>query len=199
MQRMFNLDKWRYLAQGEVIRFTSDRPRTVRLEVNAEDKCKFFVAEGAEDPVFLAVVEGRDALEFSAQGEFDLLVTGGSAAIYTADGDDWSVAEVDGATFTKIVERRMRNPELEYMMFVQNQNMEKRLAQQADELQRRFEASAAERDARRVPEPVAQLAAPVAEGGGAATSGASSDPAEAPVGAGAPVAPVGATAAAAGG
>lgn len=140
MQRMFNLDKWRVVAEGEMISFSGDRPRTVRLEVNCEDRTKFYVEEHGFEPAFLAVVEGRDALEFSANGPFDLLVMGGTAAVYTADGDDWSVSEVDGETFTRIVERKVRNPELELMMYQAQQNAEARFAAQSEELERRLTA-----------------------------------------------------------
>lgn len=177
MQRIFNLDKWRTILEGEFIEFLSDRPRTVRLEVNARDRVRLFVQQEGGEPAFLAIVEGRDTVEFSANGAFDLYVEGGECAVYTADGDDWSVAEVDAVTFTKIVERRIRNPELELMMAITRQNMETRLAAQSAEMERRFEATLARRDAASaVTLPAA--AGNVDQGTGAAPSGATGgDPA----------------------
>lgn len=143
MQRMFNLSKWRVVTEGEMIRFESSHPRTVRLEVNSPDRAKLLLHEEERDPCFLAVVNGRDAIEFSADGTFEITVTGSDVYFYTAEGDDWSVEPVDGRTFTRIVERRSRNPEMELMMHMAMTNMERRLDQQAAELERRFERRAA--------------------------------------------------------
>jgi len=183
MQRMFNLAKWRTITEGEMIAFATERPRQVRLEVNSPDRVRLFVQEGTNEPAFLARVEGRDTIEFSADGPFELTVTGGDCAFYTADGDDWSVAPVEDTTFTKIVERRMRNPELEYMMAMSHRNMEVRLEQQAIEMERRFERSLALRDAERAAAPAPT---PDPAGTGTAPSGETSKPVKQADGAGAP-------------
>lgn len=151
MQKMFNLTKWRGIEEGEVITFADTRPRTVRLEVNAPTEVQLFIGSGDADMDFLALVKGRDVIEFSAEGAFSLTVDGGMCNIYTADGDDISVHAVDPVSFTRIVERRQRNPELEHMMMVMQINVEKRLAQQAEDFQLRLnrERRIAERNARR--------------------------------------------------
>lgn len=141
MQRIFNFSDWQTLKPD--VRWTlggeESQPRVIRLEVNAEDKCKLYVEEdGVEN--FLALVEGRDEIQFSTEGVCHLSVSGGLVNIKTAELADWSVEAVDDTTFTTIVERRMRNPELELMMHLQQQNMEKRLAAQQAEFDRRLEA-----------------------------------------------------------
>lgn len=142
MQRIFNLDKWRTITEGEAIRFAGKwGERVIRLEVNARDKVRLFVQEDGDEPAFLALVEGRDLIEFTAKAGFDLMVDGGECSFYTADGQDWSIADVGEETFTKIVERRQRNPELELMMAMAQRNMEERLATQGQELERRFQAA----------------------------------------------------------
>lgn len=73
---------------------------------------------------FLALVKGRDRLEFSVDGEFDLMVEGGSANIYTVDSADVATRVVDPVIFTRVANRRVRNPELEWMMFQQRRNQE---------------------------------------------------------------------------
>lgn len=182
MQRMFNLSKWQRIAEGELVSFCGERPRTVRLEVNAPERVKLYVTEGKAEPVFLAAVEGRDTVEFSSDGAFDLYVVGGEISVFTAEGQDWTVQSVSNATFTKIVERRIRNPELEYMMAVTYANMEKRLAAQSAELDRRLQARIAGTDLGPAPTaPTENVGAPAAS---AAGSGATSDPATAPAGAG---------------
>lgn len=138
MQRMFNLSKWRAAGAGEIIRFESDRPRTVRLEVNTPEIALLELHEDGREPCFLARVEGRDTIEFSADGSFEISCDTSDVYFYTAEGDDWSVEPVDGRTFTRIVERRSRNPEMEMMMHMAMRNMEQRLDAQAAELERRF-------------------------------------------------------------
>ena len=176
MQRLFNLSKWRVVSEGELIRYEREHPRTVRFEVNAPNLVRLDLIEDGRDPMFLARVIGRDVIEFSADASFEITVDGGDCYFYTVEGDDWSVEPVDDRTFTKIVERRQRNPELEYMMAVQQQNMEKRLAAQADELERRFAARySAGNDGRTVVAPPA-VDGPINSGAGVDPDGTSSKP-----------------------
>lgn len=87
---------------------------------------------------FLALVKGRDCLEFSVDGAFDLMVEGGNANIYTVDSSDIATRIVDPVIFTKIAQRRQRNPELEWMMFQQRRNQEERLLRAEKEMERRL-------------------------------------------------------------
>ena len=147
MQKIFNLGKWFELPRDARLQFTTDRPRTVRFEVNAPVETRLYVATdiGAQaDGLcrFLALVKGRDTIEFSADGAFSLLADDdGQEAVwvFTADGDDVSIQLDAPETFTKIVERRRRNPELEYMVAVMERNVNARLAQQAAEFERRLQ------------------------------------------------------------
>lgn len=148
-QFFYNLSKWRKLVEGEVLHYSNPMPRTVRLEVNSPERTRLMVSEprtGEFD--FLAVVDGRDCIEFSADGPFDLTIDEGELFLYTIDSTDWSVEAAGFESFTKIVERRTRNPELEYMMEMTYRNMEKRFAQQQRELEQQFERRLARRDAR---------------------------------------------------
>lgn len=197
MQRMFNLSKWRVVSEGELIRYERDHPRTVRFEVNAPNLVRLDLIEDGREPVFLARVIGRDVIEFSADGSFDITVDGGECFFYTVEGDDWSVEPVDDRTFTRIVERRSRNPELEHMMYMQQINMERRLEAQAAELERRFSARFPEGHAQRDIS-AAQGDGPINSGAGLDPDGTSSDPTKTHDGAGtpdsgAPAAPANAT------
>lgn len=149
-QQMMNLSKWKWLTEGELARFTGIKPRAVRLDVNAPDKIKMFIRYDDGEPVFLALVEGRDRIEFGVDGAFDLYIEGGECAFYTVDGSDWSVEKVDHRSFTRIMERRVRNPELEKLMHLQQVNLERRLAQQERDFEKRLERRLnVERDIRR--------------------------------------------------
>lgn len=150
MQRMFNLDKWLLLKEGETITFPSRRPRTVKVEVNAPQSVCLYVRDGDKPNQFLALVEGRDTVEFSSAGDFSLSVEEGSIWVYSADGDHVHAVVEDPVIFTRIAERRTRNPELEYITHVMQSNLERRLAQQADELERAIVARERAREAQRV-------------------------------------------------
>lgn len=143
MQKIFNIDKWTTLVEGTSIAYSNNRPRNVRLEVNAPQKSALYVVDQDGEAHFLALVEGRDTIEFGTTGPFDLTVEGANVMIYTADGDDISQKVVAPVIFTKIVERRRRNPELEYIAATMQRNMEKRLEQQAHELEQLFARRAA--------------------------------------------------------
>lgn len=172
MQRFYNLDKWQKIGEGEVITFTDTRPRTVRVEVNAPDDTGIFIFEGdSKDGQFLARVCGRDVLEFSPNDKF-ALVADGECYIYTADGQNWAMAPVDDMSFTRIVERKQRNPELERMMYEMQYNLEKRLAKQAEDFELKLARD--RRLARRDADEQARAAEAARAGADAATADATS-------------------------
>lgn len=139
MQRMFNLSKWAELGEGQSIWFPSTRPRVVRMDVNAPGDARLYVVQEGGEPAFLARVVGRDVLEFFVEGAFGLVTEGSTVNVYTIDGDNWAYEDPDPIVFTRVTERRPRNLELEYITMMMSQNVEKRLASQAREMERRFE------------------------------------------------------------
>lgn len=135
MQRLFNLTKWTQVPAGQGLSFTGDRPRKVVLDVNAPSKVVMsLLHEGRSD--FLALVEGRDTVEFYVNGPFKVTATGGPCYIYTADGDGITIENLDAESFAVVRERRPRNLELEYMMAAMQENMTRRLQLQAQEIER---------------------------------------------------------------
>lgn len=151
MQRMFNLDKWERLKEGEGLEFSNPRPRNVRLEVNAPVRTALYVVDPEGEVHFLALVEGRDTVEWGSSGAFQLTVEGADVMVYTADGADIAQRVIAPVIFTKIAERRRRNPELEYIAHQMQLNMERRLEQQAGELEQLFIRRAALAAAQSVP------------------------------------------------
>lgn len=135
MQRLFNLNKWTLLLEGQQISYANKRPRTVRLLVNAPSKVQLTAITADGEPQFLALVEGTDAIEFVTDGQMGLTVEGGEVWIYTADSDDISLVAVDPVSFTKIMERRARNPEFERLMYLAQRNVERRFEEQAAQLE----------------------------------------------------------------
>lgn len=134
MQRLHNLDKWQELKDGEAVNFAGTAQRRVRLDVNAPDFTRLYHSDANGVVTFLALVRGRDVIEFATDGEFAITAEGGPVWFHSIDGEATSFAIPDAVTLTKLIERRPRNHERELMMFMQNQNLERRLAAQRDEL-----------------------------------------------------------------
>lgn len=183
MQRMYNLSKWLEVKEGDQINFTGSRPRTVRLEVNAPGEVALYVLPFDDldqdgeplfgSPIFLALVKGRDVIEFSPDGAFAVTPEGGSCYFQTADGDVVHVEVVAPVSFTKIVERRRRDPVLEQMMYEAQRNAEKRMAIMLDQQAAMFNAALVNQATVVPPAAPAVPAAPVtppADGGSEAAS-----------------------------
>lgn len=154
MQRMFNIDKWAHLTQGTRMELPSVKARKVRLEVNTPAETQLYLVPHGEDGepdgelVFLALVRGRDTIEFHTTGKVSVLSDGADCFVYTADGDDISSTIEAPVIFTKIMERRPRNLELERIAHEMQANMLRNQAAQAAELEalyeRRFQAREAQ-------------------------------------------------------
>lgn len=144
MQKMYNLDKWTTLTGQHAILFARDQPRMVTLQVNAPQETRLFVACEVTDQVyFLALVKGRDTVTFGVAGRFKLLCDDDSEVnIFTDDSALVHLEPVDRTSLTTIVERRKRNPEFEAMMHIMQMNVERRLAEQSQEFERRIAARA---------------------------------------------------------
>lgn len=112
--------------------------------------------EGGFTVSFLALVKGgRDRLEFAVDGEFDLLSEGSGAYVYTNDSQDTSTVVLDPVIFTRVANRRQRNPHLEMIEYQMRRNMEMMQAELRDEadrrvaaLERKLETYAPQRDQR---------------------------------------------------
>lgn len=138
MQRIFNIEKWTLIPQGKAMHFQGDRPRKVSVDVNCPTRSQLYLVLPSGKH-FLALVEGRDTVEFYVNGPFGLTTLGSDCYVYTADGQGITFEAVDSESFAVIRERRARNPELEYIAALMAENMNRRLEAQAHELRRIFE------------------------------------------------------------
>lgn len=143
--RLHDLSGWAELQPGHALTF--DDGRLIRVEVNTEYPTSFSVLQGSK-LTFLANVHGMEVLEFRTEGPAELVATGeGQVWYFTNDGlQRQAYSRPEAKSFTVITMKRARNPQLELMMFRQQQ---KRLEFEAS-MQRQLDAMAAQMQGRRV-------------------------------------------------
>lgn len=137
--KLNSLSRWSALAPEQAIVFAGSdvAERRVRIDFNLEAVTSFFIRVDDEERFLCTLREGQETIEFNAAGTFRVYAEKGSGVVQyvSADLEPTFSEIVDPVIFTKIANRRHRNPELEEMMFRMNQNLERRLAQQADEFE----------------------------------------------------------------
>jgi len=171
--KLNSLSRWSALAPVQAIVFAGSdiAERRVRIDFNLEAATSFFIVDGDGVESFLcALPAGQETIEFSAPGTFSVYAEQGSGAVHyiSADLEPTFSEVVDPVVFTKIANRRHRNPELEEMMFRMNQNLERRLAQQADEFEAALERRRMEEENGRSAETVVSDAPGTVAGAGGA-------------------------------
>lgn len=142
MQKLYNINKWQCLEAGKVLSFPQTKPRAVRVDVNCPGECEIHYVNGDGETTFLALVRGRDTLDFTTDGKFAITITGNDLWVHTIDGEDLSFEIIDPVIFTRIVARRARSPEMEMMEARMMQNINRRLERQQNELAGNYERRA---------------------------------------------------------
>lgn len=127
--RIHNLTKWSVIQPGEALDLPGEELRNVVLDLRVTERTRVdVVADGGV--WFLAVIEPADGvqrLEFGVTGKVELAFsTDGEVWFFTDDGDSIAYENPEAVSFTKIANRRSRNPQLEMMMFKQEQNARRR-------------------------------------------------------------------------
>lgn len=89
---------------------------------------------------FVGVCKGRGTIEFAVDGAFDLVAEGGGAYVYSNDGLQVETRVIAPVIFTRIANRRQRNPHLEMIEFQMRLNQERFLQELEAEQSRRLEA-----------------------------------------------------------
>lgn len=126
--RLEEIGKFVLLEPGKGIALPGER-RKVRLELNTQFPCQIMFDYGDEDqPRFLATVEGRETVEFIAEGPVRLyLDSEGQVWWWTSEIERSSVVS-DAPTYTTVAERQARNPDLERIARVMSENARRREA-----------------------------------------------------------------------
>jgi len=181
MKKVGDLSLFQPIAAGTLAMFPAIRARNVRLSVNTPGNVALHVVPLTDDgeidedvvPMFLATADGLEEIEFYAHGPFAIQADG-DFGLKTLDGQPVHVEFPDEATFTRIAERRPRNPEIERLQHMLMQNQERRMGGLYEEIRLEREALARERE--RIE----------AEHSRAGADGGNSPPSEPPVDGGAP-------------
>ena len=139
MQRLYNIKKWTHVKAGGAMNFAEERERKIRLDVNSAGQAALFYVDGDGEATLLGLVNGRDVLEFQTHGgAFSIAIEDADCWVFTIDGEDVSFQLPEAVTFTRLVERRQRNPEVEMMQYMMNRNTQILLESQRDELEQLF-------------------------------------------------------------
>lgn len=168
MQRILSVYDWRLLAAEHEVKMTSDveEQRLVRMRVNAPSPMQLWLrVPDAEDPIFLARVEGLDVIEFNIQGEFVLMAMGGEVWFNTLDGARADVEAVEPESFTTIVERKSQNQEMLLIERKMQENIERRMSALMGAMSATLAAKDAEIEAARIAAAAASTPAPQQDAG----------------------------------
>lgn len=142
--KLNSLKRWRLLEPKAAITFkgVADVERRVRLNVNLESVTTLFVGSEKQQQLLCTAGPGVETIEFNMSGDFNVFAEAGSGRVHyqSADLEEAHVEIPDPEIFTRIAQRRHRNPELEEMMYRMQLNTERRLAQQAEEIKAAFDA-----------------------------------------------------------
>lgn len=131
--KLRNVTKWKLLSAGGVLSLPKDEPRLIRLEVNCVGDTRIDVISG-DAVIFLWAGQGLETIEFAVPGPCEVVFTSEAEVFYaTDDSGEAGVSDMEETPFTTIMSRRVRNPQMELMMFKMQQNIERRLDQQRAE------------------------------------------------------------------
>ncbi|MER9206124.1 hypothetical protein [Mesorhizobium sp. M0771] len=165
--RISDVGRWTRLDTGNKLTFSPHKARTIRVELRASAPVYWTVERVSVDGEvlqdFLTVTPvGVSTLELGVGvGDVSLipdLEAGGELLFSSPEYEKFElVAPNAGDSFLTIAHRRERNPQVEMMEFLMNQNMQTRMAQLDEEITRRLAALPTERqdDGNGVHEPTA--------------------------------------------
>lgn len=151
MQKIKSIKEWLPLLEGSVMTFPGDARRLV-LEINSPADTSLYLsfAEDGLDPQFLAHCKaGRETVEVYVPGPVSIMADGNIYLQSAEKGLSTVYRDDDPLIFTKIRERRVRNPQLEALMYEAERNIMRRVAAQMDERDAKAARIAAQQKRRR--------------------------------------------------
>jgi len=125
MKRLNKIEDWAILPKGGIV-LPEHKDRLVRIEVNVAGKATLEV-DTIGGSYLLGQVEGRETIEFRVRGPAEVTAKGDKTWFVCSEATRRDYTLGDGETFTKVVERAPRNPQLELMMAKMNQSVDRRM------------------------------------------------------------------------
>lgn len=111
------------------IQFPEESGRSIRLDVLAEKPVSLYLKVGKDTPAFIGHFHGYDVVKFTVDGPCFLQADGPGCKIFTTEFQSEVIDLPDAVSFTRVIERKVRNPELERIELKMRENMERRLQQ----------------------------------------------------------------------
>lgn len=139
--RIHNLGRWAKVGDN-VLELPGKGQRKVKVELNCAGETRVDVVE-LDKPdapaTFMWAGRGLVELEFWATGLVQLVcVSEDDVYYFTNEREGQAVRNIDAKSFTKIANRRARNPELDAIMLRAEINMNRRLARLEMEMERKY-------------------------------------------------------------
>lgn len=128
--KLYDFADWQFVAANEPVKLDIGNGRMVRLEVAVAKPCTVVMEtnDGALMSVYCAV---RETYEFYAKGYISI-TAGADLQVYTPEMEDIRSVS-DDVSFTRIIERRERNPEVEAIYHMMYENTRRMMEQQAQD------------------------------------------------------------------
>lgn len=119
--RIHNLTRFQRLKPGEGFVIGGLDRHKVRIEFNVDAPTAVTVQDG-DDLFFVAEFKGFEVVEFTAAPGATVFATSEGGVWFFTNEGDLIARESLAASYTRLANRRARNPDLELMMFKQQQN-----------------------------------------------------------------------------
>lgn len=140
MQRIKRFNRYVSLQANKPLTLGCGKMRTVRMDFLAPEETKVFAKGGdggAKAWQFIAIVKGNETVEIGWHGPL-MIKAESPVSIYSSEMEKTEITIENPEIFTRVLNRRKRNPEMERMMFEMQRNIENRVATQLGEIERRY-------------------------------------------------------------
>lgn len=120
------LSNWHLCESGKSIDLPGIK-RSVRIGLVVAGRAPVAVTDLVSgEMTIIGYVEGMQEFVFGVEGHCQVTVDSEADAYYRTDDGSVTAVEYNNKPFVTAMERRTRNPQLEYLMYLQEQNAEKR-------------------------------------------------------------------------
>lgn len=130
MIKLNSVARWRYLATDSAVELSGgEDERLIRLYVNSPGRARLYLLDESDEPRFLAAPNGCEEVEFYASGVVRVGTPDKDVWFHTAELEPTYTIIENAESYTGPMNRATRNPEIELMNLIAEQNMQRRLAE----------------------------------------------------------------------